>query len=67
MNATAAVLAILGLFAQAKGKGFPEQGTGVEVDKPAPDFKLKTQDGREEVELSKLKGKPVILIFGSWT
>jgi cytochrome oxidase Cu insertion factor (SCO1/SenC/PrrC family) len=67
MSATVAVFAVLGLLAQGKGKGFPEQGVGAEVDKPAPAFKLKTQDGKEEVELAGLKGKPAVLIFGSWT
>ncbi len=35
---------------------------------PAPDFTLKSKDGKEEVTLSKFKGKlPVVLIFGSYT
>ena len=62
----AAVLAVvLGLVFQAKDR--PEQGAGPEVGKPAPGFKLKTRDGKTEVDLSKLKGKPALLIFGSWT
>ena len=35
--------------------------------KTAPDFKLKTLDGKREVQLSSLQGKPVALIFGSYT
>jgi len=35
--------------------------------KTAPDFKLKTLDGKSEVQLSSLQGKPVALIFGSYT
>lgn len=35
--------------------------------KTAPDFKLKTLDGKSEVQLSRLQGKPVALIFGSYT
>ena len=55
----------LALLGQAKDR--PSQGSGPDVGAPAPDFKLKTQDGRSEVELSKLKGRPVLLIFGSYT
>jgi thiol-disulfide isomerase/thioredoxin len=62
--------AALGFLAQAKDR--PAQGSGPEVGKPAPDWKLRLQDGKPrdekaDVVLSKLKGKPVFLIFGSWT
>lgn len=33
----------------------------------APDFKLKTSDGKAEVQLSKIGDKPVVLAFGSYT
>jgi hypothetical protein len=33
----------------------------------APDFRLPTQDHQCEVELSSLRGKPVVLVFGSYT
>ena len=34
----------------------------------APDFHLKTKDGKREIALSEFKGKkPVVLIFGSYT
>ena len=33
----------------------------------APDFRLPTQDHQSEVELSALRGKPVVLVFGSYT
>jgi hypothetical protein len=33
----------------------------------APDFTLPTHDGSQTVTLSKSRGKPVILIFGSFT
>jgi cytochrome oxidase Cu insertion factor (SCO1/SenC/PrrC family) len=33
----------------------------------APDFTLKDADGKNPVKLSELKGKPVVLIFGSCT
>jgi len=33
----------------------------------APDFRLPTLDHKSEVELSSLRGKPVVLVFGSYT
>ena len=59
-----ALLALL-LLAQAKDR--PDQGPGAEPGKPAPAFQLKTQDGKAEVSLDTLKGKPALLIFGSYT
>lgn len=61
-------LASLVLLAAAQDRGKrPEQGKGPEVGKPAPDFTLKSLDGKTEVPLSKLVGRPVVLIFGSYT
>ncbi len=41
---------------------------GPAVDAPAPDFTLKTQDGKQTIRLEQFKGKkPVVLIFGSFT
>jgi Ca2+-binding EF-hand superfamily protein/thiol-disulfide isomerase/thioredoxin len=41
---------------------------GPVLGSPAPDFTLKTVDGREEITLSKLIGpKPVVLVFGNFT
>ncbi len=41
---------------------------GPAVGAPAPDFTLKTVDGKESVTLSKLVGpKPVVLVFGNFT
>ena len=34
---------------------------------PAPDFTLPRADGRGELTLSSLRGRPVLLIFGSYT
>ena len=62
---TFAIAAMIGLLFQAERR--PQQGQGAEVGQAAPAFKLKTQDGKAEVELAKLRGKPVMLIFGSWT
>lgn len=33
----------------------------------APNFRLPTVDHKSEVELSALRGKPVVLVFGSYT
>lgn len=50
------------LLAQQDGgrRGPPAPGVG----KEAPDFALKTLDSKTEATLSKLRGKPVFLIFG---
>ena len=40
----------------------------LKVGDPAPDFKLRTVDGKREVRLSEFRGqRPVVLIFGSYT
>jgi len=55
---------IKGLFRQEIGslQSGPALGT------TAPDFTLKTVDGRQEITLSKLIGpKPVVLVFGNFT
>jgi thiol-disulfide isomerase/thioredoxin len=55
---------VRGLFRQEIGSLQP----GPKVDESAPDFTLKTNDGKAEVTLSKLVGpKPVVLVFGSFT
>lgn len=41
---------------------------GPDLDSPAPDFELKTQDGARSIRLSTFREKkPVVLIFGSFT
>ena len=53
-----------GLFRQEIGSLEP----GPKLDESAPDFTLKTNDGKAEITLSKLVGtKPVVLVFGSFT
>jgi hypothetical protein len=55
---------IRGLFRQEIGSLQP----GPKLDETAPDFTLKTNDGRSEITLSKLVGpKPIVLIFGNFT
>lgn len=56
---------VLAALFQAKDR--PQQGAGPDVGKEAPGWKLKAQEGKSEVELAKLRGKPVLLIFGSYT
>lgn len=41
--------------------------SGPALGEPAPDFTLPTHDGSDSVKLSRSQGKPVILIFGSFT
>jgi hypothetical protein len=41
---------------------------GPSIDDMAPDFTLKTQDGKQQFALSQFRGKmPVVLVFGSFT
>jgi thiol-disulfide isomerase/thioredoxin len=41
---------------------------GPQINQPAPDFTLKTVDGKESVQLAKLIGKkPVVLVLGNFT
>jgi hypothetical protein len=55
---------IRGLFRQEIGSLQPGPALGDSV----PDFTLKTNDGKDEVTLSKLIGpKPVVLVFGNFT
>ena len=42
-------------------------GPGPKLGDEAPDFTLPTHDGKQTITLSKSRGKPVILIFGSFT
>ena len=70
MKLPALILAAVwgGGFQDDMGKGPLRKGPPApEVGKDAPDFTLKTLDGAKEVTLSKLRGKPVVLIFGSYT
>ena len=55
---------VKGLFAGEIGS----MSEGPKLNDPAPDFTLKTVDGSETVQLSKLTGKkPVVLVFGNFT
>jgi hypothetical protein len=55
---------VRGLFRQEIGSLQP----GPRLDETAPDFTLKTSDGKTEVALSKVVGpRPVVLIFGNFT
>jgi hypothetical protein len=39
----------------------------LQVGDTAPEFNLKTLDGTGQVALSSLRGRPVVLVFGSYT
>ena len=55
---------IRGLFAGDLGS----MNEGPKLNDPAPDFTLKTFDGKDTVQLAKRIGpKPVVLVFGSFT
>ncbi len=45
--------------------GSPFEGPG--IGQKAPDFRLKTHDGKREIGLADLRGKPTVLVFGSFT
>lgn len=58
----------LPIAAQPRRFAPPEQPQALRLGDEAPNFKLRTQDGQREVELSSFKGKkPVVLVFGSFT
>ncbi|HTU89691.1 MAG TPA: hypothetical protein VMF69_06300 [Gemmataceae bacterium] len=55
---------IRGLFAGDLGS----MNEGPKLNEPAPDFTLKTPDGKDTIQLSKRIGvKPIVLVFGSFT
>lgn len=55
---------IRGLFAGELGS----MNEGPKLNDPAPDFTLKTADGKDTIQLAKHIGrKPVVLVFGSFT
>jgi hypothetical protein len=68
-DAPSPAVLIRGLFAGELGS----MNEGPKLNEPAPDFSLKSVDGKEVVELAKLTGpgakasKPVVLVFGSFT
>ena len=46
---------------------FAARAGTLEAGAAAPDFELATVDKRSRVRLSGLRGKPVVLVFGSYT
>ena len=78
MNKTVAIITVVALLgatqlhAQQQNRGGKRGGDlrapdTLQLGDAAPDFKLKSKDGKQEVQLSKLRDKPVVLIFGSYT
>ena len=65
---TISLFGAIQLHAQQQKRGGDLRGPDtLQVGDAAPDFKLKSKDGKQEVQLSKLRDKPVVLIFGSYT
>ena len=51
-----------------RARRIPRVRDALKVGEKAPDFELKTVDGKNTVRLSSFRGKrPVLLIFGSYT
>ena len=59
--------ASLPLAGQEKNKKDRRREVDLKAGSAAPDFTVKNADGENPVKLSELKGKPVVLIFGSCT
>ena len=50
------------------GRGRPPRQDNIKQGDDAPDFNLKTLDGKAQVKLSSFAGqRPVALVFGSYT
>lgn len=63
-DAPSTPMMIRGLFAGELGS----MNEGPKLNERAPDFTLKTVDGKQTVQLAKLLGpKPMVLVFGSFT
>ena len=62
------LLALLSAATHGQPPGRPQPRPGnLKVNDPAPDFTIKDVDDKATTKLSDLKGKPVVLIFGSCT
>jgi cytochrome oxidase Cu insertion factor (SCO1/SenC/PrrC family) len=65
-----AILALAGATAVSAQEGGAAPGRregALKQGDPAPEFALKTVDETRDVRLSELRGRPVVLIFGSCT
>jgi hypothetical protein len=63
-NGPSPLVLMLGLFGGELGSFFE----GPDIEQLAPDFILKTHDGKHQVHLADYRGKkPVVLVFGSFT
>jgi len=56
-----------GMRGRMEGFNPGRMGGSPNVGQDAPDFSLKTLDGKKTITLSSFKGKPVVLVFGSYT
>jgi cytochrome oxidase Cu insertion factor (SCO1/SenC/PrrC family) len=63
-----AAATLLAAALAAAGAQPPQRREGeLKVGDAAPDFTIKDLEGKKTVKLSDLKGKPVVLVFGSCT
>ncbi len=61
-------LALACVASAQEPKVVPKRDPGrLKVGDPAPAFELVDADGKNKVKLADLKGKPVVLVFGSCT
>jgi len=68
MRLALAVAALAVLVAPPASAQQPKRDRGkLNVGDPAPTFTLADADGKNAVKLADLKGKPVVLVFGSCT
>jgi cytochrome oxidase Cu insertion factor (SCO1/SenC/PrrC family) len=63
----AAAMALAAITAAVGAQAGKLREGDLKVGDAAADFTLKDVDGKNPVKLSELKGKPVLLIFGSCT
>ena len=61
------VWTLVGLLLAAQAQRPQRRDGALKEGAAAPDFTIKDVDGSNPVKLSDLKGKPVVLIFGSCT
>jgi len=60
--ALALTLYVMPAFAQTRPRD-----SNLQIGDPAPDFQLYDLAGKNQIKLSAHRGKPVVLVFGSYT